>query len=133
MDREDLMTEPDRIKNIEEQITLAGLLPGVNLESLPPEESAKLKRAVLDIYRVSHASGFKAGADYAMNATSSGIQLPLNAMQMQLLNRWLSARMRRYWLGFKKSMRSIRATVIKSPQRRRFPTEVLSSNWAIRR
>jgi hypothetical protein len=31
------MTEPERIKNIEEQINLAGLLPGVDLGSLPPD------------------------------------------------------------------------------------------------
>lgn len=67
------MTE-QRIKNIEEQITLAGLLPGVNLDSLPLEEAAKLKRAVLDLYRLVHASGFKAGADYAMNAIASDIE-----------------------------------------------------------
>jgi hypothetical protein len=33
------MTEPERIKRLEEQITLAGLLPGINLDCLPPEES----------------------------------------------------------------------------------------------
>src|SRR5262245_35857094 len=68
------MTEPEKIKNIEERITLARLLPGVNLGCLPPEESAKLKRAVLDLYRLIHASGFKAGADYAMNAVASDIE-----------------------------------------------------------
>ncbi len=67
------MTE-QRIKNIEEQITLAGLLPGVNLDCLPLEESAKLKRALLDLYRLIHASGFNAGADYAMNAIASDIE-----------------------------------------------------------
>ncbi|MGH9752200.1 MAG: hypothetical protein ACREA2_05395 [Blastocatellia bacterium] len=66
------MTE-QKIKHIEEQITLAGLLPGVNLDCLPLEESAKLKRAVLDLTRLIHVSGFEAGADYAMNATASDI------------------------------------------------------------
>jgi hypothetical protein len=63
-----------RIKNIEEQITLAGLLPGVNLSCLPLEESARLKRVVLDLYRLIHASGFNAGADYAMNAIVGDIE-----------------------------------------------------------
>jgi hypothetical protein len=63
-----------RIKNIEEQITLAGLLPGVDLSCLPLEESAKLKRVVLDLYRLIHASGFNAGADYAMNAIVGDIE-----------------------------------------------------------
>jgi hypothetical protein len=63
-----------RIKNIEEQITLGGLLPGVDLGCLPLEELAKLKRAVLDLYRLIHASGFNAGADYAMNAIVSDIE-----------------------------------------------------------
>jgi hypothetical protein len=67
------MTE-QRIKNIEEQITLSGLLPGVDLSCLPMEESAKLKRAVLDSYRRIHASGFRAGADYAMDTIASDIE-----------------------------------------------------------
>jgi hypothetical protein len=37
-----------------------------------------------------------------------------------------------YWQKFKKSLRSIRAIVIRSPWPRRFPTEALSGNWAIR-
>src|SRR5262245_20769008 len=63
-----------RIKNIEEQVTLAWLLPGVDLSCLPLEELAKLKRAVLDLYRLIHASGFNAGADYAMNAIVGDIE-----------------------------------------------------------
>src|SRR5262245_63705095 len=63
-----------RIKNIEEQVTLAWLLPGVDLSCLPMEELAKLKRAVLDLYRLIHASGFNAGADYAMNAIVGDIE-----------------------------------------------------------
>ena len=67
------MTEPERIKNIEEQINLAGLLPGVYLSCLPMEESAKLKRAVLDLYKLGPARSFKAGADHAMNTIASAI------------------------------------------------------------
>jgi hypothetical protein len=124
------MNDPERIKNIEEQITIAGLLPGVNLGYLPPEESAKLKRAVLDLYRLSHARGFMSGADHAI---ASAIQPVRDDSQMQCLKRWLSERMREHWLEFKKSLRSIRATVIRSPHRRRFPTEALSGKWGIRR
>ena len=127
------MTEPERIKNIEEQITLSWLLPGVNLGCLPPDESAKLKRAALDLYRLGHARGFKAGADHALNAIASAIPLLRNALHMQWLTRWLWARMREYWQEFKKSLRSIRSTVIRSQRRRRFPTEALSGNWVIRR
>jgi hypothetical protein len=124
------MTESERIKNIEKHITLAGLLPGVNLGSLSPEESAKLKHAVLDLYRLSHARGFMSGADHAI---ASAIQPQPNDSEMQCLKRWLSARMGEYWQEFKKSLRSIRATVIRSPQRRRFPTEALNGKWATRR
>lgn len=127
------MTEQERIKNTEERITLAGLLPCVNLDCLPPEESAKLKRAALDLYRLGHASGFQAGADHAMNAAAGVIPPRLIVLQTQWLKRRLSARMRGYWRGFKKSLRSIRATVIRRPRPRRFPTEALSGNWAIRR
>src|SRR5262245_38754922 len=65
------MTEPERINNIEEQIDLAGLLLGVDLSCLPPEESMKLKRSALDLYRLGHASGFKAGVDHATSATAA--------------------------------------------------------------
>jgi hypothetical protein len=106
------MTEPERIKDIEEQIPLAWLLPGVNLEWFPPEESAKLKRAVLDIYRLSHARGFKAGADHAINAIAGALQPPGDDSQMELMERRLSSRMRERWQSYKKSLRSIRATVV---------------------
>ncbi|HEY9430535.1 MAG TPA: hypothetical protein VI260_03510 [Blastocatellia bacterium] len=79
------MTEPERIKNIEEQINLAGLLPGVDLGCLPPEESAKLKRAALDLCRFGHARSFKAGADHAMNTIDSAIPPLRNASQTQWL------------------------------------------------
>ena len=105
------MTEPERIKNIEEHITLEELLPGVNLEWLPPEESAKLKRAVLDIYRHSHARGFKSGADHAINAVASALQPRRDDSRTQWGKRRLSARMREYWQHYKKSLRSIRPTV----------------------
>jgi hypothetical protein len=107
------MTEPERIKSIEEQIPLAGLLPGVNLEWFPPEESAKLKRVVLDIYRLSHARGFQAGADHAINAIASALQPRRDDLQVEWLKRRLSARMRERWQDYKKSLRSIRATVIR--------------------
>jgi hypothetical protein len=62
------MAEPERIKNLEEQIALVGLLLGVDLSLLPPEESTRLKRFALDLYRLGHASGFKDGIDHATNA-----------------------------------------------------------------
>jgi hypothetical protein len=127
------MTEQERIDYIEERITLEGLLTGVDLGSLPPGESAKLKSAVLDLYRLGHASGFKAGADHAMNAVAVAIPQFRYVLQLQWLKRWLSARMREYLRDFKKSLRSIRATVVGSQRPRRFPTEALSGNWAVRR
>ena len=62
------MAEPERIKNLEEQIALVGMLLGVDLSRLPTEESMKLKRFALDLYRLGHASGFKAGVDHATTA-----------------------------------------------------------------
>lgn len=62
------MIEPERIKNLDEQIALVGLLLGVDLNRLPTEESMKLKRFALDLYRLGHASGFRAGVDHATNA-----------------------------------------------------------------
>jgi hypothetical protein len=127
------MTEQERIKNVEELITLEGLLPGVDLGCLPLGESAKLKRAVLDLYKLGHASGFKSGADHAMNAVAGAIPQFRYILQMQWLKRWLSARMREYLQDFKKSLRSIRATVVGSQRPRRFPTEALNGNWGFRR
>src|SRR5262245_29307623 len=127
------MTEQERIEYIEERITLDGLLPGVNLVCLPPGESEKLKCAVLDLYRLGHASGFKAGADHAMNAAVGAIPQFRYVLQLQWLKRWLSARMRECLQDFKKSLRSIRATVVVSQRPRRFPTEALNGNWAVRR
>ncbi len=127
------MTEQERIDYIEERITLEGLLTGVDLGSLPPEESAKLKSAVLDLYRLGHASGFKAGADHAMNAVAAAIPQFRYVLQLQWLKRRLSARTREYLRDFKKSLRSVRATVVGSQRPRRFPTEALSGNWAVRR
>lgn len=127
------MTEPEKIKRIEEQITLSGLLPGVNLDYVPPEESAKLKRALLDVYRLSHARGFKAGAEHVMSSIASDIRPQRDASEIQWLMRRLSTRMREDWRALKKSLRSIRATVLRSPRPRRFPTEALSGNWAVRR
>jgi hypothetical protein len=127
------MTEPEKIKKIEEQITLAGLLPGVNLSYLPPEESAKLKRALLDVYRLSHARGFKAGAEHAMNSIASYMDPQRDASQIETLKHWLSEQMPEYWQEFKKSLRAIRVAFSRNPRPRRFPTEALSGNWAIRR
>src|SRR5262249_45062209 len=97
------MTEPKRIKNIEEQIDLAGLLLGVDLSRLPPEEAMKLKRSALDLYRLGHASGFKAGADHAANAIAAVIE-PRRKLGF-------AGRLRRDWQGGKTSLRSIGATV----------------------
>ncbi|MGH9751160.1 MAG: hypothetical protein ACREA2_00100 [Blastocatellia bacterium] len=106
-------------------------MPGVKLGCLPPEESANLTRAVLDLYKLGYTRGFKAGADL------DDVTPPRrDALEEQWLKRGLLARMREYWQGFKKSLRSIRATIIRKARRkphRRFPTETLSSNWVIRR
>jgi len=143
------MTEQERIKDIEERITLEGLLSGVNLDSLPPGESAQLKRAVLDLYRLGHASGFKAGADHATKIVAGLIPQLRYVIQMQWLTQCLSARMREHLRDFKKSLRwiramigrsqrlrrfpTIRAMIVKSQRLRRFPSEALSGIWAIRR
>jgi hypothetical protein len=68
------MARPERIKNIEEQIALTGLLLGVDLSCLPPEESMKLKRSALDLYRLGHVIGFKAGVDHATDALGAAIE-----------------------------------------------------------
>jgi len=127
------MTEQERIKDIEERITLEGLLPGVDLGCLPPGESAQLKRVVLDLYRLGHASGFKAGADHSMNVVAGVIPQLRYVIQMEWLKRWLMARMREHFRDFKKSLRLIRAMVVRSQRIRRFPTEALSGIWDIRR
>lgn len=127
------MTELERINYIEERMTLEGLLPGVNLDCLPPGESAQLKRAVLDLYKLGHASGFKAGADHSIKVVASVIPQFRYVLQMQWLKRWLSARMRESLRDFKKSLRSVRAMILRNPRLRRFPTEALSGIWAIRR
>jgi hypothetical protein len=127
------MTEQERIKDIEERITLEGLLPGVNLDSLPPGESAQLKRAALDLYRLGHASGFKAGADHATKIVAGLIPQLRYVIQMQWLTQRLSARMREHLRDFKKSLRWIRAMIGRSQRLRRFPSEALSGIWAIRR
>ena len=62
------MTETQRINDIDEQIALVGLMLGVDFSRLSTEESMKLKRFALDLYRLGHASGFKAGVDHATNA-----------------------------------------------------------------
>src|SRR5262245_4312599 len=123
------MTELDRIKNIEERIALKGLLPGVNLGGLSLEDAVKLKRAVLDLYRIGHANGFKAGVDHATNAVAVVIPPRRDSLQTQWPMRRLSARMRERWREFKKSLRSIRVAIIIGPRGQRVPTEPLSGNW----
>jgi hypothetical protein len=113
------MAELERIKNIEEHIALEGLLPGVDLSCLPPEESAKLKRAALDLYRLGHASGFKAGVDYVIACAT---QPRRDSIHMKWLKDSLSAHRRRRWQEFKQSLRSIHTTVIRIPLPRRFPS-----------
>src|SRR5262249_10830611 len=113
----------ERIKNIEERIALAGLLPGVNLGWLPPGEASKLKRAVLDLYRIGHSNGFKAGVDHATNAIAVVIPPRRDSLQTQWPMRWLSARMRERWQEFKKSLRSIRVAIIIGPRGQSVTTE----------
>jgi hypothetical protein len=127
------MIEPERIKKIEEQITLAGLLPGVNLDYVPPEEVEKLKRALLDVYRLSHARGFKAGAEHAMS-TFAGYEEPQSyGSEIKWMMRRVSVRIREDWQDLKKWLRAVRATINRNPRPRRFPTETLSGNWTVRR
>ena len=90
------MSELQRIKNVEERITLAGLLPGVNLGSLPLEDAEMLKRAALNLYRIGHANGFKAGVDHATNALAVVAPPRRDSLQTQWPMRWLSARLR-FW------------------------------------
>ena len=126
------MSELQRIKNVEERITLAGLLPGVNLGSLPLEDAEMLKRAALNLYRIGHANGFKAGIDHATNAVV--VAAPRrDSLPMQRLTRRLSTRMCERWQEFKKSLSSIRVAVIIGPRGRRSPNEVLNNKLAIRR
>ena len=127
------MSELQRIKNVEERITLAGLLPGVNLGSLPLEDAEMLKRAALNLYRIGHANGFKAGVDHAANALAVVAPPRRDSLQTQRLTRRLSARMSERWQEFKKSLGSIRVAVIIGSRERRLPNEDLNSNLAIRR
>jgi hypothetical protein len=126
------MSELQRIKIVEERITLAGLLPGVNLGSLPPEDAVMLKRAALNLYRIGHANGFKAGIDHATNAVVVA-EPRHDSLPMQRLTRSLSTRMCERWQEFKKSLSSIRVAVIIGPRGRRSPNEVLNNKLAIRR
>ena len=126
------MSELQRIKNVEERITLAGLLPGVNLGSLSLEEAVMLKRAALNLYRIGHANGFKAGVDHATNALAVVAQPRRDSLQTQRLTRRLSTRMCERWQEFKKSLSSIRVAVIIGPRGRRSPDEALNCKLAIR-
>ena len=127
------MSELQRIKIVEERITLAGLLPGVNLGSLRPEDAVMLKRAALNLYRIGHANGFKAGVDHATNAVTVVVPSRCESLQAQRLTRRLSARMSERWQEFKKSLSSIRVAVIIGPRGRRSPNEPLNNKLAIRR
>ena len=126
------MSELQRIKNVEERITLAGLLPGVNLGSLPPEDAVMLKRAALNLYRIGHANGFKAGIDHATTAVAVVAQPRRDSLQTQRLTRRLSTRMNERWQEFKKSLSSIRVAVIIGPRGPRSPNEALNNKLAIR-
>jgi hypothetical protein len=125
------MTELEKIKNIEEQINLAGLLPGVDLGCLLPEKSVKLKRAALNLYRTCPLfQGRRRSRDERDRqrhtvATQRFTGAVAEAMALGANPRILA--------GVQKSLRSIRATVIRRSRRTRFPTEILSGNWAIRR
>jgi hypothetical protein len=127
------MSELQRIKIVEERITLAGLLPGVNLGELPPEDAVMLKRAALNLYRIGHANGFKAGVDHATNAVAVVAQPRRDTLQTQRLTQRLSTRMCERWQEFKKSLSSIRVAVIIGPRGRRSPNEALNNKLAIRR
>ena len=127
------MSELQRIKNVEERITLAGLLPGVDLGSLPLEDAVMLKRAALNLYRIGHANGFKAGIDHATNALAVVAQPRRDSLQTQRLTRRLSMRMSERWQEFKKSLSSIRVAVIIGSRERRSPDEALNNKLAIRR
>jgi hypothetical protein len=124
------MSELQRIKNVEERITLAGLLPGVDLGSLPPEDAVMLKRAALNLYRIGHANGFKAGVDHATYAVV--VAPRRDSLQTQRLARRLSTRMSERWQEFKKSLSSIRVAVIIGPRGSRSPNEALNNKLAIR-
>ena len=126
------MSELQRIKNVEERITLAGLLPGVNLGSLPLEDAEMLKRAALNLYRIGHANGFKAGVDHATNALAVVAPPRRDSLQTQRLTRRLSTRMSERWQEFKKSLSSIRVAVIIGPRGPRSPNEALNNKLAIR-
>ena len=127
------MSELQRIKNVEERITLAGLLPGVNLGGLPLEDAEMLKRAALNLYRIGHANGFKAGVDHATNALAVIAPPRRDSLQTQRLTRRLSTRMSERWQEFKKSLSSIRVAVIIGPRGPRSPNEDLNNKLAIRR
>src|SRR5262245_5190673 len=127
------MTEPERIQKIEEQITLAGLLPGVNLDYVPPEEIEKLKRALLDVYRLSHARGFKAGVAHAMSSFADYAEPQSYGSEIKWMMRRVSVLIREDWQDLKKWLRAIRAAINRNRRPRRFPTETLSGNWTVRR
>jgi hypothetical protein len=127
------MSELQRIKIVEERITLAGLLPGVNLGSLPPEDAVMLKRAALNLYRIGHANGFKAGVDHATTAVAVVAAPRHDSLRTQRLTRRLTTRMCERWQEFKKSLGSIRVAVIIGPRGRPSPNEPLNGKLAIRR
>src|SRR5262245_61892410 len=117
------MIEPERIKKIEEQITLAGLLPGVNLDYVPPEEVEKLKRALLDVCSRSHARGFKASVEHAMNSFAGYTKPQSYGSEIKWMMSRISVLIREDWQDLKKWLRAIRATINRNPRPRRFPTE----------
>jgi hypothetical protein len=92
-----------------------------------------LKRAALNLYRIGHANGFKAGVDHATNAVALVAPPRRDSLQTQRQTRRLSARMSERWQEFKKSLGSIRVAVIIGPRERRLPNDDLNGNLAIRR
>ena len=64
------MTEQERIKDIEERITLEGLLTGVNLDSLPPGESGSSSALCLDLYRLGHTQRLLSWAQITLRRLS---------------------------------------------------------------
>jgi hypothetical protein len=67
--------DQDKIKELYNKIEIEKLLPSVGgLEKLTAEEKEKLKVAILDLYRASYATGYKAGGEYVFKSFESQIK-----------------------------------------------------------